>query len=53
MEAQLSEIVGRVVPNAPLLAVSAGAGLALVSGAAARIIEFLDGHTGGRNRRSR
>jgi hypothetical protein len=51
METHLSEVIGRVVLNAPLLAVSAGAGLALFSGAAARLIEFFDG--GGRNRRFR
>ncbi|NNC93840.1 MAG: hypothetical protein HKN80_15255 [Acidimicrobiia bacterium] len=51
MEAQLSEVIGRLVPNAPLLAVSAGAGLALFSGTAARIIERFDGS--GPSRRSR
>lgn len=51
MEAHLSEIIGRLAPNAPLLAVSAGAGLALISGTAARIIELFDGS--GRNLRSR
>jgi hypothetical protein len=51
VESQLSEVIGRLVPNAPLLAITAGAGLALFSGTAARIIERFDGS--GQRRRSR